>query len=115
VSNIRQLYDEETGTPDESVPELLLTEVEQSLFEEATAVVNVTGTKGYEIFEAWLSGVIADCTHKLVDENDYRTIVRMQQQVRAYSNVLGFFEQKRLELQNLKDAQAERASQPSQS
>lgn len=84
-----QLYDIETGQQSaasiEADQALQLSEAEQ----EASDIAAMAATPGWRLFESWLVKQIDGVKENLIDEEDPKKIVQLQQQARACSNIVG--------------------------
>lgn len=66
-------------------------EVVQAI-EEGRVLAQLKGHSGYILLQTYLIETIQDCKHKLTLETDYKKFRRLQEAVKAYTNVLGFVE-----------------------
>lgn len=84
-----KLFDADTGALDASVAELLRKDSESQRVHTCHQVELMAQSEGWKHIENQIFNWIEDAKEKLVDAGDINEILRMQQSVRAYSNVLG--------------------------
>lgn len=58
--------------------------------EEGRALAQLQQHSGFALLESYLLATIQDLKNKLTVESDYKRFRRLQEAVKAYSNVLGF-------------------------
>jgi hypothetical protein len=101
------LYDEDTG---QALPSIEVAQQVKEAEEAAQASHDIramTETAGWKRVEEWLADHIEKAKEALIDADDPKTIVSLQQRARAYSDIIGFIQHEASQDRFLKEQQAQ--------
>lgn len=93
-NEVVRLYDPETGLEAEELIEKKQDAEIGELIEEGRKLKSLRDSQGWKILEDWLKQAITTYKDILVYEQDTTKVLRLQEAVKSYTNVLQFVEQK---------------------
>ncbi len=86
---VSDLYDDVTGQP---TPEFEASEQEEKVkqsLQHMHEIEDMCRTAGWKHVEKWMLDQLEGCKEKLIDESNFKEILRLQAAAKAISNLLG--------------------------
>lgn len=87
-----QLWDAETDESPQTPEEVLIEAEINKRIHEGKTIQSLKRSKGWKLVDKFLDRQIADYKNKLALEQDVRTLRRMQEAIKAYSNVKAYID-----------------------